>query len=34
MKAMKLIQSFGVENSLDYAIIEREWLKTGTGNNE
>ncbi len=30
MKAMKLIKSFCDENRLDYAIIEREWLKAET----
>ena len=34
MKAMKLIKAFCDENSLDYAIIEREWLITGTDDNE
>ena len=27
MKAMKLIKAFCDENSLDYTVIESEWLK-------
>lgn len=34
MKAMKSIKAFCIENQLDYAIVEKEWLNAKSNNAE